>query len=130
MELPINDNDFCDVLRKIEFDPYGLSKAFLKEEINTTLQRIGNPAIRNIPIKATTIQSSKGLAGDLVFITHFDNKYFVKNRDKTKITDQDICNFLVALSRTKRKRYLISSVSEDPTFLKWISKDRIEIIDN
>ena len=127
---PINDNDFNGILNKIEFDSYGLSKELLKEEINNTLQRIGNPAIRNIPIKATTIQSSKGLAGDLVFITHFDNRYFIKNKDKTKITDQEICNFLVALSRTKRKVYLISSVLEEPTFLKWISKDRIEIIDN
>jgi len=127
---PINDNDFNGILNKIEFDPYGLSKELLKEEINNTLQRIGNPAIRNIPIKATTIQSSKGLAGDLVFITHFDNRYFIKNKDKTKITDQEICNFLVALSRTKRKVYLISSVLEEPTFLKWISKDRIEVIDN
>ncbi len=127
---PVNDNDFNRLLNKIEFDPYGLSKELLKEEINNTLQRIGNPAIRNIPIKATTIQSSKGLAGDLVFITHFDNRYFIKNKDKRKITDQDICNFLVSLSRTKRKVYLISSVLEEPTFLKWISKDRIEIINN
>ena len=74
---PINDNDFNGILNKIEFDPYGLLKELLKEEINNTLQRIGNPAIRNIPIKATTIQSSKGLAGDLVFITHFDNRYFI-----------------------------------------------------
>ncbi len=125
---PVNNNDFDEVLKKIKFDPYGVSKEFLKKEINSTLQRIGNPAIRKIPIKATTIQSSKGLAGDLVFITHFDNRYFVKDNDKTKITDQEICNFLVALSRTKRKVYLISSVLKEPTFLKWISKDRIEIV--
>jgi hypothetical protein len=123
---PVDENEFNEVLNKIAFDPYGVSKNILKEEINSTLQRIGNPAIRKIPIKATTIQSSKGLAGDLVFITHFDNRYFVKNDDKTKITDQDICNFIVALTRTKKKVFLISSVKENPTFLSWISNDRIE----
>ncbi len=127
---PVDDNDFDEVLKKNEFDTYGRLKEILKKEINTNLQRIGNPAIRKIPIKATTIQSSKGLEGDLVFITHFDNRYFVKNDDKTKITDHDICSFLVALTRTKKKVYLISSLKEDPTFLKWISKDRIEIINN
>lgn len=123
---PVYENEFGEVLKKFEFDPYRVSKESLKEEINSTLQRIGNPAIRKIPIKATTIQSSKGLAGDVVFITHFDDRYFVKNDDKTKITDQDICNFLVALTRTKKKVYLISSAKKDPTFLKWISNDRIE----
>ena len=127
---PVNDNNFNEVMRKIGFDPYELSKTSLKDEINNSLQRIRNPAIKKIPIKATTIQSSKGLAGDLVFITHFDDRYFIKNKDKTKITDQEICNFLVSLSRTIRKVYLISSVQEEPTFMKWISKDRIEIISN
>jgi superfamily I DNA/RNA helicase len=125
---PIDDNDFTRILNKINIDINGLSKDFLKNEINNTLQRGGNHAIRKIPIKAKTIQSSKGLDGDLVFITHFDNRFFIKDSDKTKITDQEICNFLVALSRTKRKVYLISSKKEEPTFLKWISKDRIETI--
>ena len=52
---------------------------FLKDEIksckppysNTTL---ANPEIRKIPITATTIQSSKGLAADYVFDTDFSGK--------------------------------------------------------
>lgn len=122
----VNNNEFDEVVKKIGFDPYVASKEFLKEEINSTLQRIGNPAIRKIPIKASTIQSSKGLAGDVVFITHFDDRYFIKNKDKKKITDQDICNFIVSLTRTKKTVFLISSVKEEPTFLKWISNDHIE----
>ena len=124
----VNITDFDDVLKKIKCDPYSVTKDLLKEDINATLMNIGNPAIRKIPIKAITIKSSKGLEGDLVFITHFDNQYFVKNNDKTKITDQDICDFLVSFSRTKRKVYLISTKMEEPTFLKWITRDRIEIV--
>ncbi len=125
---PVNYDDFDSVLKKIDINPYELTMASLKDEISNTRQRIGIPAIRNIPIKATTIQSSKGLSGDLIFITHFDDRYFIKNSDKTKITDQDICNFLVSLSRTKKKVYLISSVMEKPVFLKWISDELVEHI--
>ncbi len=126
-DKPVSDEEYYEVLKKINLDPFGISKEFLKKEMNSTLQRIGIPALRKIQIKASTIQSSKGLAADLVFITHFDDRYFVKNEDKTKIADQDICNFLVALSRTKKKLYLISSFEEEPTFYKWIKHDRIKL---
>ncbi len=125
-DKPVNDEEYYEVLQKINLDPFGISKEFLKEEMSSTLVRIGIPALRKIQIKASTIQSSKGLAADLVFITHFDDRFFVKNEDKTKITDQDICNFLVALSRTKKKLYLISSLEEEPTFYKWIKHDRFK----
>lgn len=125
----VNENDFFEVFKKIGFNSFEVSKEFLKKEINFTNQRRGNnSSIKKIPIKASTIQSSKGLAGDLVFITHFDDLYFIKDKDKTKITDQDICNFLVALTRTRKKIYLISTRKEVPTFLKWISKEQIEFI--
>ncbi len=125
-DKPVIDEEYYEVLQKINLDPFGISKEFLKEEMSSTLVRIGIPALRKIQIKASTIQSSKGLAADLVFITHFDDKYFIKNKDKTKISDQDICNFLVALSRTKKKLYLISSLKEEPTFYKWIKHDRFK----
>ena len=70
----------------------------LKNEITASKSRVGDPGIRKIPIKSTTIQSSKGLAADLVFITHFDDRYFIRNNDKAKISDHDICNFLVSYS--------------------------------
>jgi superfamily I DNA/RNA helicase len=127
-DKPVNKEQFGNVLEKINYDPYAISELSIKENMNHTAQRIGIPAIRKIPIKSTTIQSSKGLSGDLVFITHFDDRYFIKNKDKTKISDQDICNFLVSLSRTKQRVYLISSKEEKPKFLKWISENRIEII--
>jgi hypothetical protein len=127
-EKPILKEDFDSIMVKLEIDSYGMVKEHLKKEITATKLRVGDPGIRKIPIKSTTIQSSKGLAADLVFITHFDDRYFIKDEDKTKIADHDICNFLVAITRTKRKLYLISTVTEEPTFMKWINKERIEII--
>jgi superfamily I DNA/RNA helicase len=124
---PVDDGQLDQVFASVGIVPREIATNHLREEIMSTTQRGGNPSIRKIPIKATTIQSSKGLAAEYVFITHFDDMYFVKNKDKTKISDQDICNFLVALTRAKRKVFLISSdMKKEPTFLRWIDKGRIE----
>jgi superfamily I DNA/RNA helicase len=89
-------------------------------------KRAGEPGIRGIPITATTVQSSKGLAADYVFITHCDDQYMVKDKDKTNVTDRDVCNFLVALTRARKRVYLISSRGEEPQFVQWIDGARID----
>ena len=122
---PINPELLSATFNRFNIDPKIIATEFLQVEINTATIRTGNPALRKIPIKATTIQSSKGLAADIVFITHFDDRYFITNKDKKIISDRDICNFIVALTRTKKNVFLISSINEIPTFLKWISKDKI-----
>lgn len=123
----VDEKKFDAFLKKINVDPNEMAKDFLKNEVSSGSQRVGNAGVRRIPIKATTIQSSKGLAAEYVFITNFDDQYFIKNKDKKKITDQDICNFLVALTRAKKKVFLISSnTKKEPTFLKWINQDHIE----
>jgi superfamily I DNA/RNA helicase len=87
-----------------------------------------SPEIRKIPIKGTTIQSAKGLSADVVFITHFDDQYFIQNPDKKTISDQEICNFIVSITRAKQNLFLISTVETNPIFLSWISKDRINFL--
>ena len=124
----IDEEKLDEVLKKVGSSPHEISKTFLKDEIDSSSMRGGNPGLRKIPIKATTIQSSKGLAAEYVFITNFDDQYFVKNKDKKKISDQDVCNFLVALTRARKKIFLISSAKKEPTFLKWIDASRIEKI--
>jgi superfamily I DNA/RNA helicase len=126
----VDNKEYIKSLEKINLDPYKILKEVLKDEINTSSKRMGNPALRKIKIKTSTIQSSKGLSADIVFITHFDDRYFIKNNDKTKITDQDICNFLVALSRTKKKLFLISTLKKKPIFHQWINHHRIELINS
>lgn len=115
----------ASTLKHFKIDPNSLASEFLKEKINSFERTSGNPAIRKIPIKATTIQSSKGLAADVIFITHFDDQYFIKENKKKIISDQDICNFLVALTRAKKKVFIISSVDDNPIFLTWIGSDKI-----
>lgn len=127
---PFNQAEFDSILSSLGLNSFNILKDFILEEINSTQLKIGDPAIRKIPIKSTTIQSSKGLAADFVFITHFDDRYFIKNKDKSIISDQDVCNFLVAMTRAKSKLFLISSIKKEPTFLKWINKEHYENIES
>ncbi len=122
-DKPINKDDFDKATSSLEINSYSLIKEYLYKQIDNNNIRTGDPALRKIPIKSTTIQSSKGLAADVVFITHFDDRFFIKDKN---VTDQDVCNFLVAITRTRNKLFLISSSKEEPTFLKWINKDRYE----
>jgi len=125
-EKPVTEDELAIVLKKVGFCPYETTRKILSNEIASNHHHIANAGLRKIPIKATTIQGSKGLDSEYVFITHFDDTYFIKDKDKKKISDRDICNFLVALTRAKRRVILISSKKREPTFLKWITKDHIE----
>lgn len=106
------------------FDQIGNAKSYLKNEITTVV--LADSAVRKIPIKATTIPGSKGLDAQYVFVTHFEDRFFIKEKDKDNISDQDIRNFLVVLTRAQRKVYFISTEEKDPTFLSWIDEKRIE----
>lgn len=120
-----DDAKLAELLKKVDLDAYEMATDCLKDEIRSGLWPDSNPGIRKTPITVTTIQSSKGLAADYVFITYFDDRYFIKHEDK--ISDQEICNFLVALTRARRGVFLISSdTKRTPVFLKWIDESRIE----
>jgi hypothetical protein len=119
------DEDHVKALKNMSLDPYKIMRDMLAEELDLESQGFGNPAVRKISIKATTIESSKGLSADYVFITHFDDQYFIRDRNKIP-TDKEICNFLVALTRAKRKVFLISSRKAEPKFLGWIGKERLD----
>ncbi|NQT80101.1 MAG: AAA family ATPase [Candidatus Aminicenantes bacterium] len=123
----INEENL-DILKRIGKNPYKIVKDVLKDELDFDFSRMAKPEVRKIPIKITTIQGSKGLSGDYVFITYFDDQYFIKSKDKKEISDKDIRNFLVALTRAREKVSLISSQKREPTFLKWINEERIEAI--
>ena len=121
-----DETELIDIMKKIGFNACEMARDCLKDEIKPFVPKIANPGIRKTPITATTIQSSKGLEADYVFITHFDDQYFIRHKDKSKVSDEDICNFIVALTRARRKVFLISSdTTKMPLFLKWIDKKRI-----
>jgi len=126
---PGDEKQMAHFLKLLEVDAVGMATESLRDNVKSPTKPLVDPGIRKIFMKATTIPSSKGLAADYVFITHFDDQYFIKDRDKSRVTDQDICGFLVALTRARKKVFLISSdTNRMPTFLKWINNARIHIV--
>lgn len=117
------------LLKAVGVDPINLAFSILRNDIPIPGSSSVDFGLRKIPISVTTIASAKGLAEDFVFITHFDDRFFIRDQDKNQLKDQDICSFLVALTRARRQVFLISSDrSQDPTFLKWISRERVTIV--
>jgi superfamily I DNA/RNA helicase len=124
-----DDEHAVNLLKELGLDPVGMAMEFLRDQLTLQEQRLVDFGIRETSITVTTIPSSKGLAADYVFITHFDDRYFIRAEDKSVVTDQDICSLLVALTRARREVFLISSEREkEPTFLKWINKARIRTV--
>jgi superfamily I DNA/RNA helicase len=123
-EKPI-DNEERITLQEHQIDTLQLGLDALGEEIRAEAQRINVKAgLRKIPIRVTTVQGSKGLADDVVFVMDVDDRFFI---GKNGITDRCVCNFMVALTRAKKKLFLISAPGPMPTFVSWIDKGRLTI---
>jgi superfamily I DNA/RNA helicase len=69
------------------------------------------------------------LAADYVFLLGVNNGDIPK--DPTKIADYEICEFIVGLTRTKKKCYVLpirnvyGKTKNNSVFLSWIIPDRV-----
>jgi superfamily I DNA/RNA helicase len=100
----------------------------------------------SVSIKITTINGSKGLSANYVFLVGMNNTCSVLVRGKRKMlagfpfdrnnpTDNEICQFIVGITRTRKKCYLISNSRfgeicniQKSIFLDWINSARIDNI--
>jgi ATP-dependent DNA helicase UvrD/PcrA len=82
-------------------------------------------------IICTSLTGAKGLSAAYVFLVGFNNGHFP--RDPAGITDQEVCQFLVGLSRTRKACHLISvrhygtGWLTKSRFLEWISEHVQEV---
>jgi superfamily I DNA/RNA helicase len=109
---------------ELSLDPIAITQKHLQERLTSAIRPKVDHALRNIEIRISTIQGSKGLSEDYVFITHFDDRFFLEANGEP--SDQKICNFLVALSRARTRVMLVSCQRKEPTLLGWIDKARVE----
>ena len=122
------DDDQSDSLSyDLSIDPQVLAQDSIRATIGNAHARESDPATRNIPIRITTIPSSKGLAEDYVFIVDFDDRFFLEKGGEC--SDQKVFDLLVALTRARRKIFLMSSEAKEPKLLTWIANERIERVD-
>lgn len=121
----IDEADFDEFLKAAGRNPYQSAADTIRDELlaDDFMLFRADRAIRQIPITLTTITSSKGLSDDYVFITHFDDQHFVRD---SAVSDNDVYAFLVALTRAKKKSFLVSSKDETPLFLDWVDTSKID----
>ena len=94
---------------------------------NTDSQENTQPSI-----KLTTYHRSKGLSGGFVFIVGLNDGTFPRTPDSP--SDYEVCQFIVALTRARKKCYLISNKRfggsgwlKHSTFIDWIDGSKLSI---
>lgn len=93
----------------------------------TDLQENSQPSI-----KLTTYHGSKGLSGGFVFIVGLNDRTFPRIPDSP--SDYEVCQFIVALTRARKKCYLISNKRfggsgwlRHSTFIDWIDDSKLSV---
>jgi len=123
-------HEFRELLEALQMNPCEVIGAQLKGQLAAPRSKWSvDASIRKTPIQVSSVHGSKGLAADYVFIVGFDDQYLIGSKDISKISDQSICKLLVAITRARKKAFLISTVPSEPHFLSWIKKERWERID-
>jgi len=80
-------------------------------------------------IKLTTFEGAKGLSSQYVFILGLQNSVLPANPENIK--DIELCKFLVALTRTRKKCYILSTTNfggkfiNISEFINWLPKEFI-----
>ncbi len=122
----IDQDALTKVVKEVGVDFSTILQRTLQERFASKAKSRAASVTRRVSITATTIQGSKGLAADYVFLTHFDDTYLISAQNKSEVSDRDVCGLLVALTRARKKIILIPTKKEDPTFLRWIKEERIQ----
>jgi superfamily I DNA/RNA helicase len=83
--------------------------------------------LNSLDITVTNILGSKGLGADVVFLVGFDQGKFPA---KQQVEASEIYQMLVALTRAKKRVYLLNTVgSEMSMFMDGIPEDHRQIIE-
>jgi superfamily I DNA/RNA helicase len=96
-------------------------------------QKNSKSAATRPAIKITSFEGAKGLSAQHVFIAGLHNDEIP--RDPGNIQDLEICKFVVGLTRTRKRCYLIHTrrFAQNPkhpsVFISWIADERFERIE-
>jgi superfamily I DNA/RNA helicase len=122
--------------RLVDVLPEAYRKKILAEaaasKFDTNQNGIESNAVKPA-IKITSFEGAKGLSAQHVFIAGLHNDEIP--RDPANIQDLEICKFVVGLTRTRKRCYLIHTrrFAQNPkhpsTFISWIADQRFERIE-
>lgn len=118
----LSEDEYDEIVNLFEVDKLDLLSKKIKNDLIP--QTLKSTSFYKIPIRLTTILGSKGLTYDYVFLVNFDDKYLLNNGN---IDDKNICEFLVSLTRARKRVYIFSSENKNPSFVDWIDKSCISL---
>lgn len=113
------------VFQELDYNPFETTIEKIKEEVLSS--HVAGGGHKNISIKIVTMLGAKGLTRDYVFLVNCDDRFVL---DNGIVTDDNICKFLVALTRAKKRFVIFSRDKKVPTFLQWIGPNFYEEIPN
>lgn len=120
----LSDKELDELFKALSLDQHKVKTDYLGDKLySNNFKPKKFTGIKDIPITLTTIQSSKGLSAEYVFITHLDQRYLPGDGG---VSDESIYSFLVALTRARKKVWLISTTDKVSEIINWIKGDRIK----
>ncbi|KKQ91537.1 MAG: ATP-dependent DNA helicase UvrD/REP family [Candidatus Woesebacteria bacterium GW2011_GWA2_40_7] len=105
-----------------------IRKDVLTRELKSNNLSLSRP-LSNLNITICNVLNSKGLSADVVFLIGFDQGRFPL---KTEVSDSEVYQMLVALTRAKKRVYLINTIDRKVSdFSNCMTKDEwnIETVD-
>jgi superfamily I DNA/RNA helicase len=120
----------------VDLLPKGYREKILAQAAASKLdtdERGAESTVTRPPIKITSFEGAKGLSAQHVFIAGLHNCEIPK--DPANIQDLEICKFVVGLTRTRKRCYLIHTrrFAQNPkhpsVFISWIAEERFERIE-
>ena len=123
----LSDTESQELWSFLGVDPVEVVNRTIAQDLASIEHTSPFVGIRGTPIKVTNLLRSKGLSADYVFITHLDDRFFLE--DRTNVGEKDIYNILVALSRAKKKIYLMSMPNNKTTFINVIRDGKASLVD-
>ncbi|NQE44904.1 ATP-dependent DNA helicase Rep [ANME-1 cluster archaeon GoMg2] len=103
-----------------------------EEDENDKSQKTDSQENSQPSIKLTTYHGSKGLSGGFVFIVGLNDETFPRTPESP--SDYEVCQFIVALTRARKKCYLISNKRfggsgwlSHSTFIDWIDDSKLSV---
>ena len=119
----ITEKEAETIFDEFKYNPTEITVEKIKREIISST--VPDGSYKSIPIKIVTMLGAKGLTSDYVFLANFDDRFIL---DRGMITDENVCKFLVALTRAKKRLTIFSAQKDTPTFINWLQKDLCEEI--
>ena len=108
------------IFKELKYDANKITTDVLWHDIAKSFT---TESYQGAPIKITTAIGSKGLTRDYVFLVDFDDK-FVFRKDVS--VDNSLREFLVTMTRPRKKLIIYSTERKEPKFLSWLSRDLLE----